>query len=118
MGRESVAGRMIENGDAECLAINGPKVIDPGRRLAPGVRVIFSFAGNDFAPLFGVNFHRTSSPNAKTSFFGIAKNDIAIAGFHRDICIDISLVFAVPESISPDVFAMFFALGTDPIVGR
>ena len=70
------AARMIENGDADRLAIQRAVVIDPFGRLAPaGFLAGLAAAVDDLAALFRVHAHRIGHAEAERSFLRIAELD-------------------------------------------
>ena len=108
---------MIEHRDAHLLARDRPMIVDPGGRLTPGVFVGLAFAVDDLPALLAVDVHARGHANAKSAFLGIAEGHGVGRGLERDVEVDDPHIALGAACDAADVFALFLAVGIDPIVG-
>ena len=74
-GGETKTAGMIEDGDADRLAVDRAVVVDPRGRLAPRGRVHLPPAVDDLPPSIGIDADALGHADAKRALLGVAEGD-------------------------------------------
>src|SRR5207247_2569633 len=98
---------------------DGPVVVDPRGRFAPGGQVVLAVAVHDASPLLRIDPHARSHADAERTLLGIAKHDRPIAGLDGNGHVDPATIRIGPEGKRPLVLThQLAAVWAEPVVAR